>query len=143
MQQTDSGVTASITARGAGYHCVASLWEIAGTQQLEGKERSRGSAESKPPLIKTLRLTLPHLALTLSHSHMEMNSHSLLTAHKFRSLIVKRKDTQICSNAQDCSVRLHTDARSVFDKHKCTCTLLRRLSEAEGRGLTENSSCLQ
>lgn len=42
----------------APYHCVASPWETAGTQQLEGKERSRDSAESNPPLIKMLRLTL-------------------------------------------------------------------------------------
>lgn len=61
-----------------GYQCRVSLWETAGTRQLEGKKRSRGSAKSKAPLIRMARLRLQDPALTLSHSQMEMHSrHSI------------------------------------------------------------------
>lgn len=106
----------------APYHCVASPWETAGTQQLEWKERSRGSAESNPPLIKTLRLTLLDLtfrrgkrihaarldssntrsAVSLLYSkkactNWNVRHTSRITVKRMMSLVVKKTTTHACA----------------------------------------------
>lgn len=64
---------ASIIAEGAWYHCVASLWEIAGTQQL-GEEEIKEECQEQPPLIKMPCLMLSDLTFILSPSCMEVHS---------------------------------------------------------------------